>query len=197
MRNDPDIYKELLKKNPFGEYSEVELLALAARLIASDPSKNNYLIEPLSYIWGHLKGANRTEFNQRMPSDLFPILWLPKVKKYLHSIKFDSTPRGRGHVYFIPLRLDRFVNVDSRIRRYGVYIGSSFYKPQTRLKNHLKGAYSNRDVRTNSYNYYLESLSHIFEPISKPYAKEIELKCLKYLRDKNFLNLPKKIILGA
>ena len=58
MRNDLDIHKELLKEDPFSEYSEVELLALAARLIASDPSMNHYLIEPLSYIWGHLKGVS-------------------------------------------------------------------------------------------------------------------------------------------
>ena len=43
MRNDPDIHNELLKENPFSEYSAVKLLTYTDRLIASDPSKNHYL----------------------------------------------------------------------------------------------------------------------------------------------------------
>lgn len=196
MRNDPDIHNELLKENPFSEYSEVKLLTFTDRLIACDPSKNHYLIEPLSYIWGHLRGTSRTIFNQRMPSDLLPIRWLPKVKKYLHSIKFKSTPRGRGHVYFIPLNLNHIVSVNPQISCYGLYIGSSFYKPQTRLKHHLEDRNANTDVKSRSYKYYLVSLSHIFAPISAPDAYEIELQCLDSLRAKNLKNLPKRIIKG-
>ena len=90
MRNDPDIHNELLKENPFSEYSEVKLLTFTDRLIACDPSKNHYLIEPLSYIWGHLKGTNRTMFNQRMPSDLLPIRWLPKVKSIFTVLNLNQ-----------------------------------------------------------------------------------------------------------
>ena len=196
MKNDPDIHNELLKENPFSEYSEVKLLTCTDRLIASNPSKNRFLIEPLSYIWGHLKGTNRTMFNRRMPSNLLPIRWLPKVKKYLHSINFNSTPRGRGHVYFIPLNLNHIVSVNPQISCYGLYIGSSFYKPQTRLQHHLQDRNANIDVKTRSYKYYLVSLSHIFTPISSSDAYEIELQCLDSLRTRNMENLPKRIIKG-
>ena len=198
MRNDPDIHYELLKEKPFGEYSKSNLLDLTNRLISDKPLENKYLIEPLSYIWGNLKGTHRTEFNQKMPKDLLPIRWLPKVKNYLHSIKFHSTPRGQGHVYFIPVKLNKFVSIGHQTKQYGVYIGSSKWSPEKRLSQHLEGGHlANREVCKYSYQFYLVSLSHIFGPISRMEADRIELHCLKYLReDANFKNLPKKIILG-
>jgi len=192
---------ELRKPKPFREFAIPSLFTEARKIINQLPcsieeAQKDKLIEPLTYIWANLKGAERKELNLSI-SARFPglqvIRWLPKVKSIIEKQAYNSTKGGHGHVYFVLLDAKDFPSVQSA---FGIYVGQSNYTPERRLKNHKSGKHASSTVQKRGH-FILESLSYRFSPITRDEALRLEAECLRRLRAENLKNLPAKIVKGS